>query len=244
MNHTITLFCDIDGTIIKHIGNATEQLLNPLPTLCKNALDAINCWSRKGYKIILTTARKPSMKNITIKQLEELGIIYDDLLMGISNIRILINDCKDRYPTAFAINLERNTGLNFYDFSIHNNIINQTLLENKNEYSKLLSYNNNFIINEIILLKNNSIEEKLKMTNKTFLVLKGKIQVFIYGQSNDDFNSLKSNNQFVDYSIFHSYSNNEIIINLPVHSTLNLHPLSKYKIIAEEDSILIETFNP
>ena len=45
--------------------------------------------------IILTTGRKEGMRRITEQQLENAGIVYDRLIMGIGGgIRVLINDLK------------------------------------------------------------------------------------------------------------------------------------------------------
>jgi len=46
--------------------------------------------------------------------LEELGIVYDQLVMGLGGgPRVLINDLKPKGddPTAIAVNLERNKGI-------------------------------------------------------------------------------------------------------------------------------------
>jgi hypothetical protein len=54
------------------------------------------------------------MRAATEKQLAELGIFYDQLIMGMGGgPRIVINDNKPSgQETAFAINLERNKGIN------------------------------------------------------------------------------------------------------------------------------------
>jgi hypothetical protein len=53
------------------------------------------------------------MRKATEEQLARLGVFYDQLIMGIGGgDRILINDNKpDGRETAFAINLERNKGI-------------------------------------------------------------------------------------------------------------------------------------
>jgi hypothetical protein len=53
------------------------------------------------------------MRKVTQKQLTEVGIFYDQLIMGISSGgRYLINDDKpDGTKTSFSINLPRNNGL-------------------------------------------------------------------------------------------------------------------------------------
>ena len=67
----------------------------------------------EGYNIILTTGRKESMRTVTEKQLSEIGIFYDQLIMGIGGgERVLINDMKPTgTQTAYSVNLVRNSGI-------------------------------------------------------------------------------------------------------------------------------------
>ena len=53
-----TIFCDIDGTLIKHSGDIIDQCTNEKMELLENTLPAIRNWVRNGYFIILTTGRK------------------------------------------------------------------------------------------------------------------------------------------------------------------------------------------
>ena len=106
-----TLFCDIDGTLIVHrdptkIACSTAQLLD-------GTLDALREWDRLGYNIILTTGRKESLRAKTEKELSEVGVIYDQLVMGLGGgDRILINDKKPcGRNTAWTITLSRDEGL-------------------------------------------------------------------------------------------------------------------------------------
>jgi hypothetical protein len=75
--------------------------------------EKITEWVTKGYIIVLTTARKESMRRVTEKQLSSIGVIYDYLIMGLgSGTRYLINDNKlDGEKTAFAITLDRDKGI-------------------------------------------------------------------------------------------------------------------------------------
>ena len=112
MPKNYTIFLDIDGCLIEHIGNATEQLINPNPKLLPNVLEKLNEWEREVHQIILTSGRRESMRNKTEQDLEKLGVFYDKLIMGCNVKRVLINDikCSDD-KTAFAINIPRNEGL-------------------------------------------------------------------------------------------------------------------------------------
>jgi uncharacterized HAD superfamily protein len=109
-----TIFCDIDGTLVKHSKPIEAQLPNHKLILLDGTLKKLLEWDKLGYNIILTTGRKESLRGVTEQQLEEAGIIYDLLIMGIGGgKRYLINDRKP-YGTedyAVAINLERNKGV-------------------------------------------------------------------------------------------------------------------------------------
>jgi hypothetical protein len=108
-----TIFLDIDGCLILHSDEPWIGLPNPI--LLEGTIEKL--WeliNETGCKIVLTTARKESLRPMTEKHLQELGIVYDYLLMGLgSGKRYLINDLKpgSDEPMAIAINLERNQGI-------------------------------------------------------------------------------------------------------------------------------------
>ena len=107
-----TIFLDIDGCIFKHKGNMSAQFQNS--ELLPGVLEKINEWDAVGYKIILVTGRKESMRELTEDQLTRHGIFYDQLVMGINRgERILINDRKSNsdIKVASAIEIKRNEGL-------------------------------------------------------------------------------------------------------------------------------------
>jgi dTDP-glucose pyrophosphorylase len=107
-----TIFCDIDGTILKH-SHKFSDIASHEPEILDGVLSKFNEWDSKGYKIILTTARKESARTITEMHLSALGISWDYLIMGItSGQRVIINDKlrnedKDR---AIAVNLITDSG--------------------------------------------------------------------------------------------------------------------------------------
>lgn len=112
-----TIFLDIDGTLVLHSENLSKQITKPL-TLIDGTLEKLLEWDRKGYNIILTTGRRESHRVQTEKQLTELGIFYDMLIMGIGGgDRVVINDRKKNKQenTAFAINIDRNEGIKNID---------------------------------------------------------------------------------------------------------------------------------
>lgn len=107
-----TIFCDIDGTIIKHVHRFSYVGFEPAIAL-KGVIDKFNEWDSKGHKIILTTARKESARMLTEKQLTDLGICWDQLVMGVtSSERILINDkhLESDRDRAVAVNLITDQG--------------------------------------------------------------------------------------------------------------------------------------
>lgn len=114
MSRAKTILCDIDGTLIKQYNQGISQQGTKSPPILDGTIDKINEWDRSGYNIILITGRRESQRKITEDYLAHLGIVYDQLIMGIGGgDRIIINDRKpdsDR-DTAYAINLERNKGI-------------------------------------------------------------------------------------------------------------------------------------
>jgi phosphoglycolate phosphatase-like HAD superfamily hydrolase len=113
-NKPKTIICDIDGVLLQHknTGLSNQILGNPKPL--DGTIEKLTEWDSKGYKIILITGRRESQRKSTTKQLDLLGIFYDQLIMGVGGgDRVLINDRKpnsDR-DTAYAINLYRNEGI-------------------------------------------------------------------------------------------------------------------------------------
>lgn len=108
-----TIFCDIDGTLVKHGVPWESSTLHYEMELLPGTLEKLAEWDKLGYKIILVTGRRESMRNVTEQQLAKVGIFYDYLIMGVgSGTRILINDMKpDGTNTAHAININRNQGI-------------------------------------------------------------------------------------------------------------------------------------
>jgi hypothetical protein len=84
-----TIICDIDGTLIEHAVPWESSLPSFKMKILPGTLDKLAEWDRKGYNIILTTGRKESLRNVTEKQLSEVGIFYDQLIMGIGGGEIL-----------------------------------------------------------------------------------------------------------------------------------------------------------
>ena len=111
----ITIFCDIDGTLLRHYGSTMGVAMTGAGVeILPGVRDKIEEWDLKGYNIILVTGRRESMRSITEKQLSKFGIVYDQLVMGIGGgDRYLINDTKPNCSktTCFGITVERNGGI-------------------------------------------------------------------------------------------------------------------------------------
>ena len=112
-----TIFCDLDGTLWEQ-GDPTE-IAKPgyQPKIIHGTVGKIREWDSKGYKIILTTGRKESLRDVTIKQLSYAGIVYDQLVMGIGGgSRVLINDLRANGDhSAFVFQPKRNEGISGLD---------------------------------------------------------------------------------------------------------------------------------
>jgi hydroxymethylpyrimidine pyrophosphatase-like HAD family hydrolase len=109
-----TIFCDLDGTLVKHSNPIVIQDPNYELEVLPGTHDKLREWDTKGYYIVITTGRKRSAREATKKQLSRAGILYDELIMGFGGgDRILINDRKldNNRDTAFVINIERNNGI-------------------------------------------------------------------------------------------------------------------------------------
>lgn len=117
INKPKTIFIDIDGTVFWHQGETTSITKTP-PGILPGVKEKFDEWDRLGHNIIVTTGRRESFREVTEKQLKEAGLFYDQLVMGIGGgVRVLINDLKEHTdePTAVAITVERNKGLEGID---------------------------------------------------------------------------------------------------------------------------------
>lgn len=161
MNLPKTIFCDIDGTLLKHTGDICMQHLIQAELL-EGVLEQFKGWEKRGYKIYLMTGRKESTRSFTESQLSKLGIIYDHLLMGVgSGKRVLINDLKsDGSKGAYAINVVRNGGLS--NLNLESEFV--TTKEDYNipckidkpwGYEELLECNESYTFKKLFMIKGN-----------------------------------------------------------------------------------------
>ena len=101
-----TLFVDFDGTTFYH---ATENII-------PGTKEKFDEWNEKGYTIIITTARPSSAKEQTLRALDENGLQYHAIIFDLPNgDRVVLNDIKEGKNRAFAINIERDKGIDKVD---------------------------------------------------------------------------------------------------------------------------------
>lgn len=107
-----TIFIDIDGTLVHQV---QFEEINPLTSRAlPGVVETMNTWFKEGNHIVLTTARPESLRDLTIQEMDLLGIPFHQLVMGIGRAeRILINNKSKERPheiRAQAIQVEKNEG--------------------------------------------------------------------------------------------------------------------------------------
>jgi ribonucleotide monophosphatase NagD (HAD superfamily) len=117
-----TIFCDIDGTLLYHHSDGLSGQCAHTAQILPGVIEKINEWQANGFTIVLTTGRRESQRRQTEAQLQDLGVFWDHMVMGLpSGERIIINDLKPgkkmshlsdkKNRTAQAICVERNVGI-------------------------------------------------------------------------------------------------------------------------------------
>jgi len=181
-----TIICDIDGTLCKHVGAASTYARSSNMSELPNTIQAINTWDRLGYNVILITGRKESLRNITMHQLTELGVVFDQLIMGVGpGNRILINDKKPNgeLNTCYAMNVVRNKGLSHYDFNSKYVVISD---EQPAHVTKpwgsetLIEYNDHYVVKKLFMKKGEACSLQYhEVKRETIYVLSGQLILHI-----------------------------------------------------------------
>lgn len=186
INKPKTIFCDIDGTLWTHPGPASQQNNFENCELLPNTLDAINNWDKLGYKIILTTGRKESQRKDTENHLQKLGIVYDNLIMGLGGgDRILINDRKPHIDknTAYSINVIRNKGIPYYDFTsefVNISDFQPNIVEKPWGKEELIEYNDRYVVKRLFMKSGECCSMQYhELKRETIYVLSGKLKLYI-----------------------------------------------------------------
>jgi hypothetical protein len=114
-----TIFSDIDGTLIEQVRfeDLDPNVVNVLPGVAEK----MNEWYEAGHHIVLTTARPWYLELITKQQMENAGIRYHQIVMGIGREeRILINNNSSKEPErnrAFGVPVLRDGGFENLEWS-------------------------------------------------------------------------------------------------------------------------------
>lgn len=185
-----TIFCDIDGTLLHHYNNGIIGQINNSSKKINNTKEAILHWDKCGYQIILVTGRKESLREFTNKQLIELCIPYDKLIMGLTNgDRIIINDKKNHSirNTAYAMNLVRNNGMHenqykLIDFNTNSNYIpdNEKYLLKPWGSETLIEQNDQYVVKKLHMNKGCKCSLQYHILKKeTIYVLSGQLKLHL-----------------------------------------------------------------
>ena len=114
-NDKATIFCDIDGTIIKA---QSRKEMKDAPVPIAENIARLKELQAGGSVIIFTTARAQSAYSEVEEMLTKLGFTNFRLITGLPNTkRVLINDYNEAnpFPRAIAINIKRDHN-NLSDF--------------------------------------------------------------------------------------------------------------------------------
>ena len=100
-----TIFSDIDGTLVHQV--LFEEIDPFTSRALPGVVETMTKWFKEGHHIVLTTARPEYLRDLTIQEMDLLGIPFHQLVMGIGRAeRILINNKsgnkngKDKRATA------------------------------------------------------------------------------------------------------------------------------------------------
>ncbi len=106
------VFCDVDGVLFQNssrfaAGGWTHKAL-------MENIAVLQEIKRNGHLyLVVTTSRPESMRTQLLQELDKLGLQPDQCVMGLPHgVRYLVNDYSSTnpYPSAVAINLERDVG--------------------------------------------------------------------------------------------------------------------------------------
>ena len=109
-----TIFCDLDGTLVKHVSVPSENG-NEIKVL-PDTPEKFKEWVEHGYYIVLVTSRPYNKVFGVLNKLVSLGVRFDQVICDLPvGPRYLINDSKGKEVRAFAYPLERDIGVGGVD---------------------------------------------------------------------------------------------------------------------------------
>jgi mannose-6-phosphate isomerase-like protein (cupin superfamily) len=186
MNVPKTIFCDIDGTLFEHTGDIVKNYINT-PKILQNVIETFKSWDKGNFTIILITGRKESTRKYTEEQLRQMGIVYDQLIMGLPNgDRVIINDKKPNHPrnTAYSINVVRNKGFENLDLISTNVTVPDKFVYDRADkswgYEELVECNDKYVVKKVFMKKGDTYGIQYhELKTKTILVFSGKLNIYI-----------------------------------------------------------------
>jgi len=105
-----TIFCDLDGTLIKHVSLPSET--GDDIELLDGSIEKLKEFREKGYLVVLTTSRTQANTFGVLGKLRATGLGFDQIICDLPiGPRHLINDSKDDEVRAIAHPLIRDVGL-------------------------------------------------------------------------------------------------------------------------------------
>lgn len=110
----ITIFCDFDGVLVYSSSEYMKPSWGETDGIVENIKVVNDMYESGQAEIIITTSRKKEYNDITLKQIERIGLKYHSLInLNLGSKRIVINDFSktNRYPTCEAINIYRDLGI-------------------------------------------------------------------------------------------------------------------------------------
>lgn len=109
-----TIFCDLDGTLIKHVPVPSET--GEEIEILAGSKEKLKEFKEKGYYLILTTSRMYNKVFPILEKLKNDGLGFDQIICDLPlGARYLINDNKGNECRAYAFALQRDEGIKKID---------------------------------------------------------------------------------------------------------------------------------
>ena len=192
VNAPKTVFCDIDGTLLKHHGDIFKNAAATAAAAAEvlpGVYEAIKEWERRNYRIVLITGRKESQRAETEAVLHSLHIPYDHLLMGLPNgDRVIINDRKEgaTVPSAYAVSPARNMGLVNQDITGSlvtlgdRHVPASGRFEKPWGYEELVDVNAAYVVKKLFMKAGHSCSTQYHVCKReTILVFSGRLRIYV-----------------------------------------------------------------
>ena len=107
-----TYIFDVDCILVVNGSRHIQPRWGETPAIT-GAGEKLRTLKSAGHYILLVTSRPEAYREATLRQMEQEGIIFDQLVMGVNHgPRYVVNDYSSTmpYPTALAINSARDSG--------------------------------------------------------------------------------------------------------------------------------------